>query len=205
MKALVMSDLQWVEYEEWMKFIRIDQNCFDVIFVLGDINQILLGQIAQVFNRKKIIGVLGDFGFPGDLEYYDMTDCHGIKVVIDDRSIAGVEGSNRYKAGPYPMHTQEEIEIVCRELPKVDILLCHNSPSGFHDRENHPVYQGFRGIREYVYRCQPQYLFHGHHHVNSIDHYENTTLIGVFGAIIFNLESGEIEIVLQQEPVGTHG
>ncbi|WPS85634.1 Ser/Thr protein phosphatase (plasmid) [Brevibacillus halotolerans] len=167
------------------------------MFLLGDINQILLQKIAEVFHSKQIMGVQGDFGFQGDLEYYGILDCHGKVVELNKYRIAGVEGSNRYKAGPYPMHTQDEIKTLCQQLPSADILLCHNTPCGYHDQADHPVYQGFVGLTDYIERCSPRFLFHGHHNINSIDHQNNTTLIGVFGGIIYDFESMELEYVLK--------
>lgn len=198
MKALVLADLQWVDIDEWHHFLKIDQASFDCIFVLGDINQILLEQLSQVFREKRFIGVHGDFGFPGDLEYYGMENCHGRVVLYGTKRIAGVEGSNRYKKGPYPMHTQEEIKAVCNQLEKADVLLCHNTPSGYYDQKDHPVYQGFQGILDYMNEKKPRYLFHGHYHVNTEDQHEETLLIGVFGGIIYDFDTDERVTVLQQ-------
>lgn len=198
MKALVLADLQWVDLDEWNRFLTIDQSNFDVVFLLGDINQILLEKIAHVFQQKRILGVQGDFGFVGDLEYYGMENCHGAVIEAYGMRVAGVEGANRYKAGPYPMHTQEEVLEVCRHLDVADILLSHNSPTGFHDKEGHPVYQGFKGLLHYLNEKKPKYLFHGHHHVTTIDYHDQTTLIGVFGGIIFDFCSNDKVIVLHQ-------
>ncbi|WPQ60005.1 metallophosphoesterase family protein [Paenibacillus polymyxa] len=197
MKALIMSDLQWIDQEEWRKVLEMNQDQFDVVFLLGDINQMLLQKIVEVFGNKGVYGVHGDFGFEGDLEYYGAIDCHGRVVELKGMKVAGVEGSNRYKAGPYPMHTQQEISMLCEELPPVDILLCHNSPSGYHDQAGHPVYQGFRGVHDYMDRCHPRFLFHGHHHVNTVDYYMDTTLVGVFGVIIYDFKSKSKECVLE--------
>lgn len=199
MKALILSDLQWVDFDRWREFLKIDQSRFDVVFLLGDINQMMLERIRNVFRHKEIVGVHGDFGFIGDLEYFEITDCHGKVEQVGNYSVAGVEGAIRYKSGYYPMHTQEEISLICKKLPKVDILLCHNSPRGFRDIPDHPVYQGFEGITEYMMRCEPKYLFHGHHHINSFDQHGDTKIIGVFGAIIYDFSTDESQPIIKSE------
>jgi Icc-related predicted phosphoesterase len=188
MKALVLADLQGVNYEDWKSFMQIDRDQFDVVFLLGDIDQTYLEDLSKSFQNKRIIGVHGNHDYAGDLEYYKMINMHGITLEMNGKVVAGIEGSCRYKEGDYVMLTQAEAILLCKELPYADILLTHNSPRGVHDKSD-PAHQGFVGLLDYISRKKPKYLLHGHQHANRQTKIEDTLIIGVFGGVIVDFES----------------
>ncbi|MCG2770189.1 MAG: metallophosphoesterase [Anaerolineae bacterium] len=108
--------------------------------------------------------------------------CPGGCVNVDGRVvehkgllIAGLEGSMRYKPGPY-QYTQNEMmhkvarlgtKLFLRRILKgrwVDILITHAAPFEIHDGKDH-CHTGFRAFLGFMRRYKPQYLIHGHSHV----------------------------------------
>ncbi|MFF2531260.1 metallophosphoesterase family protein [Brevibacillus sp. NPDC058079] len=196
MKALVLSDLQGIEYREWMRFLSLDSGLFDIILFLGDIDQMYLKVITEKFPSKPKLGVLGNHDFSGDLEYFGIENIHGKMKVINGIAIAGVEGSIKYKKEEAPMLTQEEATIICEQLPKADLLISHNSPYGIHDKSD-MAHEGFMGLRTYISQKEPKYLIHGHQHSAKNTRVGNTDVIGIFGGVIFDLTNGNQLRVLE--------
>ena len=62
----------------------------------------------------------------------------------------------------------------------MDIFVSHNSPKGIHDRDDY-VHVGFEGLNIYIERTSPQFLIHGHQHVNTQSRLAETEVVGVFG------------------------
>ena len=97
--------------------------------------------------------------------------------VVEHRGllIAGLEGSMRYKLGPN-QYTQTEMGLRAlglgmKLLPRMllrrrylDILITHAAPFGIHDGQDR-CHTGFRAFLQFMERCRPQYLIHGHTHV----------------------------------------
>lgn len=154
--------------------------------------------ISENFQDKTILGVLGNHDCLGDLEYYGLTDIHGKSVKSGDLTICGVEWCVRYKKADFPLHTQEEIIDLCSKLGKCDIILSHNSPKGIHDRDD-IAHEGYEGLIQYIEKHQPKYCLHGHQHKDIVSEYKGTKVIGVYGGIILNTDTGEITKVLDAE------
>ena len=89
--------------------------------------------------------------------------------------IAGLEGSMRYRPGPY-QYTQGEMnykalrlgaKLLRNRLLKgrwLDILITHAPPFGIHDGKD-LCHTGFRAFLQFMDRYKPLYLIHGHSHV----------------------------------------
>lgn len=110
--------------------------------------------------------------------------------------LAGVEGSIRYKSGPY-QYTQKEMWVnVLQMVPKfiynrvkygryLDIFVTHASPTGIHDQEDWP-HQGIHAFRWLIETFQPRYHFHGHIHlygsnVTKVTRHGETTVMNSYG------------------------
>ena len=110
--------------------------------------------------------------------------------------LAGLEGSVRYKPGPF-MYTQAEMwSNVISLLPRLivnliehgrylDVLVTHAPPWGIHDREDF-AHQGFKAIRWFVTVFKPAYHFHGHIHLYdgneaSETQFRHTLVINTYG------------------------
>ncbi|WCK57479.1 metallophosphoesterase family protein (plasmid) [Aneurinibacillus sp. Ricciae_BoGa-3] len=198
MNALVFADLHVVDYTTWQSFLNIDQTRFDTVWILGDIDIMFLISIKEHFSDKPIVGVHGNHDYLGDLEYCNIPNLHGKHVRVGNLQLVGVEGCVRYKRGKAPIHTQEETNLVLGELPFADVVLSHNSPKGIHDRGD-LAHEGYEGLLTYMETKKPAYVLHGHQHKNIKSRYQQTEVIGMYGGVILNTETGETEIVLDLE------
>lgn len=193
MKIIFLADLHYVNYRDWEKFLKIDQSSFDAICLLGDIDTLTLRSIKNVFEQKKIFGVLGNHDFWGDLEYYDIENIHGKSIKAGRHIISGVGGSIRYKEEDAPLYSQGEIKLVIQGFNETtDIIISHNSPEGIHDK-NDMAHIGYSALREFIDKKQPKYCLHGHQHRNLVSKVGNTTVICVYGAILLNTVTGTVK------------
>jgi hypothetical protein len=121
---------------------------------------------------------------------------HRHSVRYSDVLMAGVEGSIRYKPGPYQYSQNEMWMNVFSLMPGMisnriqygrylDILITHSAPWGIGDRDDWP-HQGIKAFRWLIDVFKPRYHFHGHIHlygpkvVREID-YRQTQVINTYG------------------------
>ncbi len=89
--------------------------------------------------------------------------------------IAGVEGSLRYRRGPFQYSQPEMWNHVLSLVPRLlvnrmiygrylDIFIAHAPPAGIHDEEDLP-HQGIKAFRWLIKVFQPAYFIHGHIHI----------------------------------------
>jgi hypothetical protein len=117
--------------------------------------------------------------------------------VIRDRGLilAGVEGSLRYRNGPF-QYTQTEMWLhILRIVPALlrnrlfhgrylDIFISHAPPWGIHDKPDLP-HQGIKAFRWFIEVFKPRYHFHGHIHVyrqdvQTVTQHGPTTVINTY-------------------------
>jgi Icc-related predicted phosphoesterase len=88
---------------------------------------------------------------------------HARILQFKDKTILGIEGCVRYKEDSYAaLYTQEEMFSILKDFPKVDIVITHAPPFGIHDEPNDMTHQGWKALREYIEKYQPDYVLHGH-------------------------------------------
>jgi Icc-related predicted phosphoesterase len=124
------------------------------------------------------------------------TNVHGRLVQEKGITIAGLEGSIRYKpAGKFQYTEAQMWRRALRLTPALlrnrlltgrtlDILLAHAPPFGIHNGHDR-THVGFRSFLWLMERFRPRYLLHGHRHVyNPLEitetQYESTTIINVY-------------------------
>lgn len=195
MRALILADLHFTDWNKWQTFLQIDRSRFDIIFLLGDIDIMLLESIKKHFAEKPIIGVHGNHDYPGDLSHFGIADIHGRVGNFKGTRFLGVEGCVRYKAGEAPIHEQKDITTLLQAMPPVDIVLSHNSPKGIHDKPD-IAHVGYEGLRSYIDNHQPKYVLHGHQHTNQRTMVGSTEVINIYGGVLFDTESGQIQQLL---------
>lgn len=149
------------------------------------------------------------------------------KVVEDQGLIlAGIEGSLRYRNGPFQYTQTEMWTNVLRIAPRLllnkylhgrhlDIFISHAPPWGIHDKPDLP-HQGIKAFRWLIETFKPRYHFHGHIHVytydtQTISRHMETTVINTYGFVetqvaLFNEISHDqkpkpAEHLLQEEDV----
>ena len=119
------------------------------------------------------------------------------KVVLDKGLImAGVEGSLRYRQGPFQYTQSEMWSHVLRIVPSLirnkarygrylDIFISHAPPWGVHDQADLP-HQGIKAFRWLLDAFRPRYHFHGHIHVyrndtQTVTNYQSTMVVNTYG------------------------
>jgi len=123
-------------------------------------------------------------------------DLNCVSINLDGITLAGIEGSIRYKQGSF-QYTQTEMWcLVFQLVPKMilnriatgrylDIFVTHAPANGIHDREDLP-HQGINAFRWFVKVFQPAIHFHGHIHLYRPDDpsesmFGNTRVINTYG------------------------
>lgn len=193
----MFADLHFVDYFKWKELLSIDHSRFDAVLLLGDIDVMFLKSIEENFRDKPIAGVLGNHDYKGDLEYYELANLHRVVRQIGTCKVLGVEGCVRYKKRDKetPLYEQEEITYLLENLPYADIVASHNSPKTIHDKAG-IAHEGYEGLIGYMEKHSPKYVLHGHQHINQITRYKNTIVMGMYGGLILDTLTGEIELVL---------
>jgi Icc-related predicted phosphoesterase len=124
------------------------------------------------------------------------SDLHRRVVHSQGLLLAGVEGSLRYRRGPF-QYTQSEMWVnVLRIAPRLiinrmsrgrflDVFVSHAPPWGIHDKTDLP-HQGIQAFRWLIETFKPRYHFHGHIHVyrqdvQTITRHAHTTVINTYG------------------------
>ena len=142
-------------------------------------------------------------------------DLHRRVIKHQDLILAGVEGSLRYRKGPFQYTQTEMWTNVLRIVPTLlmnrllygrclDIFISHASPWGIHDKPDLP-HQGIKAFRWLIETFKPRYHFHGHIHVyrqdvKTVTQHGPTTVINTYGfretqVDLFAESSPEIELV----------
>jgi len=89
--------------------------------------------------------------------------------------IAGIEGSLRYRPGPFQYTQSQMWRSVFSLVPRLfsnrlrygrfsDVFITHSPPAGVHDMPDLP-HQGIKAFRWFIQVFKPTYHFHGHVHV----------------------------------------
>ncbi len=124
------------------------------------------------------------------------TNVHGRLVRERDISIAGLEGSIRYKPQGKYQYTETQMWTQALKLSPtllhhrlvtgrpLDVLLAHSPPFGIHNGRDR-THIGFRSFLWLMDRFKPRYLLHGHRHVyNPLEvtetQYQYTTILNVY-------------------------
>ncbi len=123
-------------------------------------------------------------------------DLHRKVVRHDGLLLAGVEGSLRYRRGPYQYTQGEMWNHVFKLVPGLmlnrvlygrflDVFVSHAPPFGIHDKTDLP-HQGINAFRWLLKIFQPAYHFHGHVHVYRPDtvtetKFNDTKVINTYG------------------------
>jgi len=102
-------------------------------------------------------------------------DLHGRTARYEGLLLAGVEGSLRYRPGPYQYSQGEMWLHVLRLVPRLvynrarygrylDVFVTHAPAAGIHDGTD-LAHQGIVAFRWFISIFHPAYYFHGHIHV----------------------------------------
>lgn len=181
MKLLAISD----EIVDWVYSPSLAQRCCDVEAVIscGDLPIHYLEFVASMLNVACFYvrgnHDLYEIGEKGDIrsEPQGWVNLDMQRVRFRNLTLAGVEGSMRYKPSVPYQYTQNEQMARCYWLARtmlidrvtrgygVDILVTHSPAFGIHDGPDH-AHTGFFGFNWLIEKMNPRYMFHGHQHRN---------------------------------------
>lgn len=179
LRILVMADID--EFPD-----RLGNDPVDLVIGCGDLPQHVLTHAAYQCECKNIMAVNGnhdperDFTAPVESLHLKIRELGGL-------TFGGFNGTWQYKPGGFHLYSQEQAAELLHAFPRVDVMVTHNSPSGVHERGD-PAHTGFIGLRQYILRTRPRFLFHGHQHVDADSLVGDTRVIGVCGFRIVDLE-----------------
>lgn len=206
-RVLSVSD----RIEEIIYSTQIRERFADVDFVIscGDLPYYYTEYIVSALNvpvffvrgnHAKIMeqGDTGPRSGPhGAIDLHRQVICHAGLL------LAGVEGSVRYKDGPFQYSQAEMWGNVWSMVPRLlqnkarfgrylDIFVTHASPWGIHDQPDWP-HQGIHAFRWLIEKFKPRYHFHGHIHLYGpnnvrLSEHHSTTVINTYGYLVNDLE-----------------
>lgn len=158
----------------------------DALVALGDLWDDAIERAFKHHNCKKVVAVRGNHDSNEDFADF-IIPLHFTVVEIGGLLFGGFNGSWKYKPKGYHMFEQFEVSRLLIYFPRVDVFVAHNSSAGVHERDK-DVHQGFHGFSDYIERSKPKYFLHGHQHSNERSQIGDTTVIGVFGETIIDIE-----------------
>ena len=156
-RILVISDIHFPLTEREMRVLAQD---FDECWVLGDVPRDILFKLEN--KPYPVLGVLGNHDTHESFEGLSILNVNGVAVEQNGVTIAGIEGSSKYKNSPYVMLSQYDSEQLAKKTPAADVLLSHDSGRYEHSEEVHK--EGLQGITEYIAKHHPLLHIYGHHH-----------------------------------------
>jgi uncharacterized protein len=144
------------------------------------------------------------------------TDLHRRVVNYQGLLMAGVEGSLRYRIGPFQYSQADMWWHVFALVPGLltnrlrygrclDVFVTHASPWGIHDQPDLP-HHGIKAFRWFDKVFKPAYHFHGHIHVYRPDtvletKFESTWVVNTFGYRLTRIQPGEKDLARVDSPI----
>lgn len=196
MKILALSDEECSAL--WDYYVPGRLSDYDLILACGDLKAEYLSFIVTMA-KCPVLYVPGNHD--GGYEQQPPLGCDlidGHYVIYNGIRILGLGGCRRYHPGPH-QYTERQMRRRIRKLQwqlwkhkGVDIVVSHAAPSGLGDGQD-PAHWGFAALRELVDKYHPQYLVHGHVHMNyghsiprEIDH-NGTRVINAYERYVFEI------------------
>jgi uncharacterized protein len=151
----------------------------DLLLCLGDLCDSTIEKAYARYLPRKVLAVRGNHDSSSIFPAY-VTPMHYTIEKYEGLSFGGFDGSWRYKPRGNYLFDQDEVSVMMRHFPYVDVFIAHNSPKGIHERDDH-THQGFDGFLSYIDSAKPRYFIHGHQHFNTTSKIGETQVISVFG------------------------
>ena len=171
-KILCVSDTVMPQLENAAN-LRRRYNDIELVVSCGDMPAVYLEYIVSVLN-VPLFYVHGNHD-----EQYENTppggeDIHRRLVSYNGISFFGLEGSLRYRRGPFQYTQIQMLSMVTKAAPRlgfrrwqhgsaVDVLVTHSPARGIHDGKDLP-HTGFDSLLRFMEWYCPRYMVHGHVH-----------------------------------------
>ena len=163
-KMIIIADTHGcLKENEFYKFMTGHEE-YDVCLLLGDHSVEDINTILKYVNEEKIYALFGnhDHNYIGK---FNLKNLNGEIININGVKLLGIQRSYKYKPDDFPSFTQKESIAFLNDKEKVDILVSHDAPYGFSDR-NDVAHQWLFGILYYLFKNKVPYCIHGHLHTS---------------------------------------
>lgn len=169
MKILAVADEESPAL--WEHYVPGRLKDYDLILSCGDLKASYLSFLVTMA-RCPVLYVHGNHDTSYDRHPPEGCDCIDDRLVIyNGVRILGLGGCLRYRPGNH-QYTEREMRRRIRKLRfllwlhrGVDIVVTHTPPRGVGDSDDY-AHRGFEAFRELLDKYHPQYLLHGHVHLN---------------------------------------
>ena len=169
MKILIVADVESLSLWDYYTPGKLAE--YDLILSGGDLKAEYLSFLVTMA-RCPLMYVHGNHD-----DSYAVTPPEGCDsidgklIVYKGLRILGLGGSYRYSRGAHQYSERQMEKRICklkravRAVGGVDIVLTHAAPRGVGDWEDHS-HRGFEAFLNLIDSYHPQYLLHGHVHMN---------------------------------------
>lgn len=169
MKILAISDEECAALWDYYTPGKLAE--YDLILSCGDLKPEYLSFLVTMA-RCPVLYVHGNHDGCYETLPPEGCDCiDGQLVVYNGLRILGLGGCRRYRPGPH-QYTENQmlwritkLKWYLRRLGGVDIIVTHAPPEGLGDDEDY-AHRGFSCLHGLLEEYKPQYLLHGHVHMN---------------------------------------
>jgi Icc-related predicted phosphoesterase len=200
MKILTVSDEECAALWEYGTREKLRE--YDLIISCGDLKADYLSFLVTMA-RCPVLYVHGNHDEGYDENPPEGCDCIDDKLVVfNGLRILGLGGCRRYHPGAY-QYTEGEMRRRIRKLRfplwrtgGVDIVVTHAPMQGVGDGED-PAHWGFAAFKKLLDKYCPQYLFHGHVHLNygqdptRLRQYGDTIVVNTTERYVLEIPEGE--------------
>ena len=196
MKILLLSDQE--DRYLWDYCKPEELKSYDLMLSCGDLKPSYLSYLVTM-GRAPLLYVHGNHD-----GIYAKKPPEGCQCIDDDLvtvqglRILGLGGSFCYSGGPHQYSEREMNRRIqklwwkLRRAGGVDLILTHAPPLGCGDAEDY-AHRGFQTFLTLMDRYHPQYLVHGHVHLNygasipRLHTYGDTTVVNAYGKYVLEL------------------
>ena len=189
MKLLLLSDKECPYLWDYYTPGKLDG--IDLMLSGGDLKASYLSFLVTM-GRCPLLYVRGNHDRTYDTAPPEGCDCIEDKVfVYNGLRILGMGGSRQY-SGTVNQYSERQMErrlrkmeFKIRKVGGIDIMLTHAAPRGYGDADDY-AHMGFEAFLPFLDKWQPNYLVHGHVHMNyghdipRETQYGNTTIINAY-------------------------
>lgn len=203
MRILAVSDEECTALWDYYVPGRLKE--YDLIISCGDLKASYLSFLVTM-GRAPVLYVHGNHDIRYSQEPPEGCDCIDDHfVVYNGIRILGLGGCRKYHPGPH-QYSEAQMRRRIRKLAfqlwrhkGVDIVVTHAPPEGLGDADD-PAHWGFQALRDLIEKYHPQYLLHGHVHLNyrhgtvrELEH-EGTKIINVSERYVLDIPDREVPL-----------
>ncbi len=169
MKILAISDQESASL--WEYYTKGKLADYDMIISCGDLKAAYLSFLVTMTN-KPVLYVHGNHDTKYITKPPEGCDCiDGHFVIYNGLRILGLGGCRKYNNGPFQYTDKQmkrriaKLRYLLWKYKGVDLVVTHCPPRGYGDQDDY-AHRGFEAFLELMDKYHPQYLIHGHVHLN---------------------------------------